>query len=105
MYVCVYEYMYVCICVCSALWMLTTLGVVAVVLLLLVVLFFSFLLRIMCIIVAIVSITVISILYQYGWTALMKASSNGHKEVAKLLVDHGADVNIKSNVSIYHPCD
>ena len=59
----------------------------------------------MCIIVAIVNITVSSIVYQWGNTALIKASYKGHKEVAKLLVDHGADVNIKNDVSIYHPCD
>ena len=85
--------------------MLTTLRVVAVVVVVVVVFFFTFLLRIVCIIVAILNITVTSLAYQDGWTALILASSNGHKEVAKLLVDHGADVNIKENVSIYHPCD
>ena len=30
----------------------------------------------------------------------MIASENGHKEVVKLLLDHGADKNIQSNVSV-----
>ena len=30
----------------------------------------------------------------------MAASSRGHKEVVKLLLDHGADKNIQSNVSV-----
>ena len=30
----------------------------------------------------------------------MEASIKGHKEVAKLLLDHGADINIKDRVSI-----
>ena len=30
----------------------------------------------------------------------MQASGNGHKEVVKLLLDHGADINIQNNVSV-----
>ena len=30
----------------------------------------------------------------------MEASSNGHKEVVKLLLDHEADINMQSSVSV-----
>ena len=30
----------------------------------------------------------------------MGASKNGHKEVVKLLLDHGADINMQSSVSV-----
>ena len=30
----------------------------------------------------------------------MWASDNGHKEVVKLLLDHGADINMQRNVSV-----
>ena len=30
----------------------------------------------------------------------MDASYDGHKEMAKLLLDHGADINMRNNVSI-----
>lgn len=33
---------------------------------------------------------------QRGMTALMKASSKGHKDVVHVLLEHGADVNITS---------
>ena len=36
---------------------------------------------------------------QYGFTALMGASGNGHKDIAKLLTDKGADLNLQSDVS------
>ena len=36
---------------------------------------------------------------QSGWTALMNASEKGHKDIAKLLMDKGADLNLQSNVS------
>ena len=36
---------------------------------------------------------------QSGYTALMWASDNGHKDIAKLLTDMGADLNIQNNVS------
>ncbi len=37
---------------------------------------------------------------QGGETALMWASMNGHLEVAKLLIESGADVNIQNGVSV-----
>ena len=37
---------------------------------------------------------------QDGFTALMKASQYGHKDIAKLLTDKGADLNLQSNVSV-----
>ena len=36
---------------------------------------------------------------QFGETALMKASSRGHDECVKLLLEKGADVNHKDQVS------
>ena len=30
----------------------------------------------------------------------MRASYKGHKEVVKLLLDHGADINMQDNVSV-----
>ena len=30
----------------------------------------------------------------------MRASIKGHKEVVKLLLDHGADMNMQNNVSV-----
>ena len=30
----------------------------------------------------------------------MQASGNGHKEVVKLLLDHGADINMQDKVSV-----
>ena len=30
----------------------------------------------------------------------MMASENGHKEVVKLLLDHGADINMQDEVSV-----
>ena len=36
---------------------------------------------------------------QFGETALMLSSVNGHVDIAKLLVQHGADMTIKDKVS------
>ena len=36
---------------------------------------------------------------QSGSTALIMASEKGHKDIAKLLTDKGADLNIQNNVS------
>ena len=79
-YVCVYEcminFIYVCLIDCM----------------------YIFIIVIMVIIILISNI--ICIVYQYGYTALMVASRNGHKEVVKLLLDHGADINMQDNVSV-----
>ena len=37
---------------------------------------------------------------QYGSTALILASQNGHKDVVKLLTDKGAKLDIQDKVSI-----
>ena len=36
---------------------------------------------------------------QGGWTAMINAANNGHKDVVEYLVSQGADQDIKSNVS------
>ena len=36
---------------------------------------------------------------QDGWTALIWASYKNHKDIAKLLTDKGADLNLQHNVS------
>ena len=42
---------------------------------------------------------------QSGWTALHTASIYGYLDIVKYLVENGADVNIKDNVSGYcHYC-
>ena len=41
---------------------------------------------------------IICIVYQDGCTALMWASQNGHKEVVKLLLGHGADTNMRDRL-------
>ena len=38
--------------------------------------------------------------YVRGLTALMMASANGHTEIVKLLLDKGADVNVKNTYGI-----
>ena len=38
------------------------------------------------------------VVIQYGITALLVASSNGHVEVVKLLLKYNADVNIEYKV-------
>ena len=40
-----------------------------------------------------------SIILQAGWTALMEASSEGHLECVKELLDKGAQVNVQNEVS------
>lgn len=40
-------------------------------------------------------------LIQYGHTALMVASFNGHAEVVKKLIHANADIDIQAPVSIY----
>ena len=37
--------------------------------------------------------------HQGGWTALHCAARGGHTELARLLLDRGADVNSKDKVS------
>ena len=37
---------------------------------------------------------------QDGHTPLHKAAENGHTEIASLLIDNGADIDSKTNVSI-----
>ena len=38
------------------------------------------------------------VVIQDGWTALMRASAEGHTAVVELLLQHGADVNAKDEV-------
>ena len=40
-----------------------------------------------------------SIRHQVGWTTLHYAARGGHTELARLLLDRGADVNSKDEVS------
>jgi len=45
-------------------------------------------------------------LYSHEWTevtAFMKAVENGHIEVCKWLVEHGADANMTDKVRVGHP--
>ena len=44
-------------------------------------------------------LTMAFISYQDGYTALHNAAMSGNIDVARLLLDRGADVNIKDNVS------
>ena len=36
---------------------------------------------------------------EYGWTALMRATMENHIDIVRYLLDKGADVNMKTNVS------
>ena len=38
-------------------------------------------------------------IYQWGDTALIRASGNGHREVVQLLLEHGADPQQQNKVS------
>ena len=38
--------------------------------------------------------------FQYGWTALMRASESGHVECVTVLLDRGAEVNMQDEVSV-----
>ena len=38
-------------------------------------------------------------IYQDGYTALIRASAKGHREVVQLLLEHGADTKQLDNVS------
>ena len=40
------------------------------------------------------------LLLKNGWTALMIASHQGHLDVAKMLVDHGAEIDARNEVSL-----
>ena len=44
--------------------------------------------------------TIICFLYmQNGYTALLLSASYGHPDILELLLQHGADINIKNKVS------
>ena len=59
------------------------------------------------IVIFIIIVLVLCIIYQDGHTALMHASQDGHMEVVKLLLDHGANKDLQDNVCIsyvYYVC-
>ena len=45
-----------------------------------------------------------SVLHQYGKTALSEAAHGGHTETVTLLLDRGADINDKNDVSYCDAC-
>ena len=45
-----------------------------------------------------------SMLHQYGRTALINAAHGGHKETVMSLLDRGADISYKDNVSYCDAC-
>ena len=45
------------------------------------------------------NVCVHGIMFQIGFTALMYATQRGHLDMATLLVDNGADIEAKNNVS------
>ncbi len=45
------------------------------------------------------------IIIKIGYAALYIAVNNGHDKVVGLLLERGADVNLKSNVSLLIVCD
>ena len=45
-----------------------------------------------------------SVLHQDGETALIHAADGGHTETVTLLLDRGADINHKDNVSYCDAC-
>ena len=47
------------------------------------------------IVIFIIIVPVLCIAYQGGYTALTTASEKGHKDVVKLLLDHGANKNLQ----------
>ena len=50
--------------------------------------------------VCFISVSINNVSLQFGQTALHRASSSGHTGVVKLLVESGAQVDNKTNVSI-----
>ena len=44
----------------------------------------------------------IILLFQFGWTALMKESYYGHKEIAKYLIQAKASLDLKTQVYVVH---
>ena len=54
------------------------------------------------IVIFIIIVLVLCIICQYGNTALIGASRNGHKEVVQLLLDHGADKDVQTKVSFIY---
>ena len=47
------------------------------------------------------SVLTVSVLNQYGKTALMSVADRGHAEVVRFMLDRGADTNKRDDVSNY----